>query len=59
MNVIKLESSKEIEENLRKQAKKIVQQKNADALKRPTHLFMHEKELTEIASRILLSELFR
>lgn len=50
MDVLKIESSKDIEENLRKQAKKIVRQKNADALKRPTHLFMHEKDLTEIVS---------
>lgn len=53
MDVIKIESSKEIEAHLRKQARKIVRQKNGDAIKRPTHLFMHEKDLTEIVSFFL------
>lgn len=39
---------KDSEDKLRKQAKKIIRQKNSDALKRPTHLFMHEKRLTKI-----------
>uniref|UniRef100_A0A1E1WCS5 Dynein assembly factor 1, axonemal homolog n=1 Tax=Pectinophora gossypiella TaxID=13191 RepID=A0A1E1WCS5_PECGO len=42
----KLANFKINEENLRKEAKKIIRQKSA--LKRTTHLFMHEKCLTEI-----------
>ncbi|CAG9124888.1 unnamed protein product [Plutella xylostella] len=36
------------EESLKKQAKKIILRKNGNAIKRPTHLFMHEKCLAEI-----------
>lgn len=39
------------DENLRKQAKKLVRQKNL-INKRPTHLFMHEKSLTDIVRMI-------
>ncbi|KAI8432730.1 hypothetical protein MSG28_013690 [Choristoneura fumiferana] len=38
---------KQSEEELRKQAKRIIRKKQGDQ-KRPTHLFMHEKCLTEI-----------
>lgn len=44
------EDIKENEENLRKQAKKIVSKKNLEVYRRQTHLFMHEKNLTEIVS---------
>lgn len=38
------------EESLKKQAKKIILRRNGNAIKRPTHLFMHEKCLAEIVS---------
>lgn len=40
------------DESLRKQAKRLVKQKNSN--KRPTHLFMHEKNLTEIVRKLYL-----
>ncbi|XP_028161524.1 uncharacterized protein LOC114353656 [Ostrinia furnacalis] len=47
-SVTKLSSLKESEEILRKQAKKLARQRNKDSFKRPTHLFIHEKCLTNI-----------
>ncbi|XP_075985423.1 jumonji domain containing 7 [Anticarsia gemmatalis] len=47
-NASKLADLKETEDKLRKQAKKLMRQKHADALKRPTHLFMHDKGITKI-----------
>lgn len=45
----KLADLKRNEENLRKEAKKIVKQRNIIPNKnRPTHLFMHEKCITQI-----------
>lgn len=40
---------KQSEEELRKHAKRIIRKKQGGP-KRPTHLFMHEKCLTEIVS---------
>lgn len=48
MDINKLESVKEFEVKLRKQARRIINKKNAEDIKRPTHLFMHEKNLTAI-----------
>ncbi|KAG6464089.1 hypothetical protein O3G_MSEX014266 [Manduca sexta] len=39
---------KENERKLRKEAKKIIKQRTIEVLKRPTHLFMHEKNLIKI-----------
>ncbi|XP_004927524.2 uncharacterized protein LOC101736097 [Bombyx mori] len=39
---------KESEKNIRKQAKQIVERKYSNVFKRPTHLFMHEKNISNI-----------
>ncbi|XP_059055868.1 uncharacterized protein LOC131849767 [Achroia grisella] len=44
-NLIQLEN----EDSLRKQARRIVRNKLKNSFKKPTHLFMHEKCLTEIS----------
>lgn len=54
-NLPKLSDLKLSEEKMRKQAKKILRQKNLEILKRPTHLFMHEKSLSKIVSKIEIS----
>lgn len=48
MDSNKLESAQEVEAKLRKQARRIINKKHAEAIKRPTHLFLHEKNLTAI-----------
>lgn len=48
-SALKLLHLKQNEDNLRKEAKKIVRQRTPGN-KRTTHLFMHEKCLTEIVS---------
>lgn len=52
-NSTKVSDLKEEEEKLRIQARKIMKQKNADVIKRPTHLFMHDKGITKIVSILL------
>lgn len=42
------------EEQLRKEAKKIVRKKNFDSQKRSTHIFQHERLLKEIVSIIFI-----
>ncbi|KAH9637386.1 hypothetical protein HF086_011999 [Spodoptera exigua] len=48
MNNAKLADLKENEEKIRNQAKKLLRQKTSEMLKKQTHLFMHEKNLTKI-----------
>lgn len=52
MNTSKLTDLKENEEKIRKQAKKLLRQKTSEILKKQTHLFMHEKSLTKIVSKL-------